>query len=636
MNTTELTEYIKNYLENDRTSSAIMLTGEWGCGKSYYIQNILTTELNNTKQDVAVVSLYGVKSIADLNKSIYLELRAKKVINKLSSKFTSSKKKKPGRFHKISAWFKKHCKEVASGSLLVGKTIVKGVAGFFNVPVECSDRDLERLFASINLDNKLIVLEDLERSGIDIVEIMGYVNNLVEQDGVKVLLVANENEIIQYESNNADDENSKLIDNTVKKDKKQIHTERTIKYLRIKEKTVSDTIKFNVEQHTAIKGIISKFDSVCFAQILKKDDNNLERSIEETIIDIMDMLNIHNLRAILFACQKANDLFGKIDGEVDVYYFKAVFCGIVAFALRLSQNSNLIWTDNLKSPTELGCYHYPLYKYCYDYIKMQYLDSEQCRRDEIAFIKQKDFEVKQKDLQSALDILYDFFDSTEKEVSNAVRKIYSYLHAEENHFPLAQYSKLANYLIAARSCIDDEKVVDECKKQILLKIKSTVLNSEIIHDLTYHDGVELWTVQQQDEYNAFKTEILNNAKVDNVVVLEKITSADDIQKLSESIYANIERYIGKQNFAGQLDINGILHVLPDCNPKIISSLRGAIMALYRSANIKDFLGADKLSLVKFKEGIEKLINEDKIDDKVKKLQLEWFIGNLEDIIKRLG
>ena len=120
------------------------------------------------------------------------------------------------------------------------------------------------------------------------------------------------------------------------------------------------------------------------------------------------------------------------------------------------------------------------------------------------------------------------------------------------------------------------------------------------------------------------------------MVLEKITSADDIQKLSESIYANIERYIGKQNFAGQLDINGILHVLPDCNPKIISSLRGAIMALYRSANIKDFLGADKLSLVKFKEGIEKLINEDKIDDKVKKLQLEWFIGNLEDIIKRLG
>ena len=39
--------------------------------------------------------------------------------------------------------------------------------------------------------------EDLERSSIDIIEVLGFVNNLVEQDGVKVLLVANEEEIIQ-------------------------------------------------------------------------------------------------------------------------------------------------------------------------------------------------------------------------------------------------------------------------------------------------------------------------------------------------------------------------------------------------------------------------------------------------------
>ena len=602
MNTTELTEYIKNYLENDKTYSAIMLTGEWGCGKSYYIQNELVPALiKDEKNRCVVVSLYGIKSLEALSKSIYLEIRAKAFIKE---------------------------SEGISTAKIIGKTIIKGVSSFFGVDINVSEEDLNKLYQSIDLTGKLIVLEDLERSGLSILEVMGYVNNLVEQDGVKVLLVANENEIIKHDVVKDHDK-----DGNVKEIK--VPSKETEEYLRIKEKTVSDTIKFNVEQNIAVKGIISKFDSVYFAQLLKNDVNNLERSIEETIIDIMDILNIHNLRAILFACQKVNDLFGKIEGEVDIYYFKAVFCGIVAFALRLSQNSNLIWTDNLKSPTELGCYHYPLYKYCYDYIKMQYLDSEQCRRDEIAFIKQKDFEVKQKDLQSALVILYDFFNSTEKEVSDAVRKIYSYLQAEENYFPLAQYSKLANYLIAARSCVDDEKVVDECKKQILLKIKSTVLNSEIIHDLTYHDGVELWTVQQQDEYNAFKTEILNNAKVDNVVVLEKITSADDIQKLSESIYANIERYIGRQNFAGQLDINGILHVLPNCNSKIISSLRGAIMALYRSANIKDSLGADKLSLVKLKEGIEKLIAEDKINDKVKKLQLEWLIGNLGDIIRRL-
>ena len=32
----ELNRYIKHYLEEDKTHTAIMLTGEWGLGKSYY------------------------------------------------------------------------------------------------------------------------------------------------------------------------------------------------------------------------------------------------------------------------------------------------------------------------------------------------------------------------------------------------------------------------------------------------------------------------------------------------------------------------------------------------------------------------------------------------------------------------
>lgn len=80
MNKDELTAYIKNYLENDKTRSAIMLTGAWGSGKSYYIQNVLTNELNKCNHDVAIISLYGLKTIAELNKSIYLELRAKKTL----------------------------------------------------------------------------------------------------------------------------------------------------------------------------------------------------------------------------------------------------------------------------------------------------------------------------------------------------------------------------------------------------------------------------------------------------------------------------------------------------------------------------------------------------------------------------
>ena len=628
MNTTELTEYIKNYLENDRTRSAIMLTGEWGCGKSYYIQNILTNELNKNNQDLAVVSLYGIKSIADLNKSIYLELRAKKAIKKISNKFTNGNNNKSGKFYKIKAWFKKHGKEVASGTLLVGKTIVKGVAGFFNVPVEYSDKDLERLFASINLDNKLIVLEDLERSGIDIIEIMGYVNNLVEQDGIKVLLVANEDEIIKYEDN-------EQLDKENEKKAIKVPTSKSREYLRIKEKTVSDTIPFYADLNSSVENLIKLFNSKLSDEALKtKTADGIPLIVEEIACVMLDV-KCSNFRALLYSCQKTLEMFLKGGKDYNIQYFMNILCSNTAFALKLSQNSNLKWTDNLKSPTELVSYKFPLYKCCYDYMKTQYFDREQFEKDEEAFIKQKDFDVKQKDLQGALDILYNFYELTETETSDAVRTIYGYLTEDVSYFPLTQYGKLANYLIAVRQCVDDEKIIDDCKEQILKKTRGIVLDSVAIYDLAYHNGIELWTAEQRDEYNKFMEEFLGGIKADDIDISDDISSPQDIQKLVKNIRANSSRYIGRQNFAQQLDIDGLLKTLPKCNAKIICELRGTILGVYSSINIKEFLSGDKLSLVKLKEGIGKLLAENKIDDKVKKLQLEWFVSNLSDIIQRL-
>lgn len=61
-----------------------------------------------------------------------------------------------------------------------------------------NDADLQDLYQSIDLSGELVILEDIERLGIDIFDVLGYVYNLVEEDGVKMLLVANEDEIIQY------------------------------------------------------------------------------------------------------------------------------------------------------------------------------------------------------------------------------------------------------------------------------------------------------------------------------------------------------------------------------------------------------------------------------------------------------
>lgn len=621
-----LTEYIQNYLENDRTHSALMLTGPWGCGKSFYVKNMLAEELSKSNHDTIIISLYGVKTIAELNRSLYLELRARKAIKKISAKITKTRQSKQP--NKILSWFKRHGREVISSTFLISKTIIKGVAGFFHVSVDLSEKDMEKLFASINLDGKLIVLEDVERSSIDIIEIMGYVNNLVEQDGVKVLLVANEDEIKRYEKKSETEKNEQ---GETSKDL----TEKSKEYVRIKEKTVSDTIYFHADLVASIESILRLFENAYFDGALKDRNAAGDFLIVDEIVKVMLEVDCFNLRAFLYSCQKTMEMFSKVQEKCEIEYFRFVLCSNTAFALKLSKNSNLVWTDNIKSPNELGSYHFPLYKCCYDYIKRQYFDCEQFIHDAVAYKKQKSFEVKQKDLSYALEMLYNFYYKTEKEVSESIRKIYEYLKTEENYIPFEEYGRLANYLIAVRKCVDDESLIDGCKDEILKKLRSKVLSNDIIHDLTYHNGIELWTREQQDEYNAFKQEMVNGIKAETSVVLEQVSTPEDIKKLTTSIQVNIERYVGKGNFAGQLDIVGILKVLPECDSEIISELRGAIMELYRSINIVDFLAADKPALISFKEGIKQLIADDEIKDKIKVLQLEWFIGNLDEIILKL-
>ena len=131
-----------------------MLIAPWGMGKSYYIQNSLIPHLEKDgAKRCVVVSLYGMNDIKDISKAIYLEIRAK-AISCAGEKFEAGK--------------------------IVGKTILKGVLSKVGIDLSLEEQDLEKLYSSIDLTNRLIILEDLERSGISIKQVLGYVNNLVE------------------------------------------------------------------------------------------------------------------------------------------------------------------------------------------------------------------------------------------------------------------------------------------------------------------------------------------------------------------------------------------------------------------------------------------------------------------------
>lgn len=61
---------ILDFINQKEHSGALLLTGKWGCGKTYLIRGI-ADELNKGEQFVVVcVSLFGVDSISALNQKV--------------------------------------------------------------------------------------------------------------------------------------------------------------------------------------------------------------------------------------------------------------------------------------------------------------------------------------------------------------------------------------------------------------------------------------------------------------------------------------------------------------------------------------------------------------------------------------
>lgn len=58
------------FCQEQEPVGALMLTGEWGCGKTYLIENDLKNKLANT-HIIIRISLFGMASIEEINESVH-------------------------------------------------------------------------------------------------------------------------------------------------------------------------------------------------------------------------------------------------------------------------------------------------------------------------------------------------------------------------------------------------------------------------------------------------------------------------------------------------------------------------------------------------------------------------------------
>lgn len=589
MNDLELNNFIKNYIDNDKTKEAIMISAPWGTGKSYYIENSLIPFLTKDNEFMCiVVSAYGLSNLEELSRSIYLETRLKK-INKR--------------------------KELANSGILIGKTIVKGVASFFGVDLSVNESDLQKIYNSVDLSNKLLIIEDLERTGIDIFSLLGYVNNLTVQDGAKVLLIANEEEILKYDTN---DKNKQL-------------TNESKKYKAIKEKTIRDTIYYRPSVPGALDSILSSFDFPRINMLLKdKTDDNinsiLSTKIYNDVIKHRSILN-SNFRSIIFGIQKTIDIFKIVDFEYTNEFFVSVLLSNIAFSLKWKNDSSLRW-DTESNGSSLGTDKYPLYLFSYNYIYNHNLNSKDILIAYEYYQDQIEFSKKNVELEKQLGIIYSYYVQSEEDVVSAISYILNALK-QKSLIHKNEYGKLGNYLISIKSKIGNKKAIDKCLNKMYENIGFE--SEDFEEHMIYHSGIELETREAVLELEEFRKQLIYKSKHNEI---NFDYSKDSLGKYLNYILNKKDSLLIKKSFIETISSIRFIELMKQCSSSDIERIRVTFKAVY-SNDLSDISEGDfNLLLTDFKAKLKSLKKSNAFD-KIQKMQIEYFESHVDDIIHKI-
>ena len=609
MTVTELNNYIKHYLEEDKTHTAIMLTGEWGSGKTYYIENQLTEFLQDDKKNrCIIISLYGLEDISEISKSIYMELRMKPPI-KDSEIFATTK--------------------------IIAKTVVKNVIGRFGIDANMSEDDLQNIYSSVDLDGKLLIFEDLERSNIEIVKLLGYVNNLVERDGVKVLLVANENEILNKQPESFNFDFAKLLyspsEDSHEKDNENSTPEdmQAQRYLRIKEKTISDTVCFESDYCEAVKNIIGIFSNEKLQTIVDKD-----KDIIENLVSMIKGYCHKNFRTFIFATQKAVDIFNKMGEEYEDDFLKCIYFGIICFSSKIKAGEFPNWEGTEYLSTLLGTNRYPLFRFCYDYIRWQKIDVTNIAETRKAYAEMKLYNQNADRDDDDLRVLYDYYEKTETEVRNVLNSIEERLKNSED-IGFYNYGKLAAYLVRISHVIGFDYA--QCKDHMVKNIrgKGSNINSRLLFLPMYDDFED----NEENEFKKFTEQLSESMNFRNHQN-DFSYKPSDIKDLYDSVLKDEYKIRSNHEFISRYNVGQLVEMLFGASSKQIMEFRDVLFAVYRHAGKADFIETDISTMKELLQMIQEKINSNDYQnydiDKIQLLQLRYLCINLKTFITQMS
>lgn len=297
----DLVECILDYIRADYTDYAIMINGEWGSGKTYFwnhkVRNKIESMKINRKQYTTIyMSLYGISNLEDISKKIFIETT--QLMDKNLRKYMNS-----------------------HGQTTIPEYAKTGLdmANFFGVTQNGDKLDYSKFFST---DDKILCFDDLERANVDVIDILGYINNFVEHDHIKTIIICNEKELsTKIKNSNLEMKTfiaTYLLDKegdltkTEKpmvekiKDKIEYVFDKANEYERIKEKLIGETFEYDPEFNYIINGLLMRYEN--YPELIR-----FLRENTGLIISTFNKSGTRNLRILKHALNDFKKIFDMVN-----------------------------------------------------------------------------------------------------------------------------------------------------------------------------------------------------------------------------------------------------------------------------------------------------------------------------------
>ncbi|MDO5144690.1 MAG: P-loop NTPase fold protein [bacterium] len=247
------------YINAPEISGALLLTGKWGCGKTYLV-NQFKEKADQNEFAIVVLSLFGIDSISMLTSKIreQVALATFPSVQKLETKAPEGKK----IISVVWEGLKQQAKVAEH---------LSSVTAFIPIEKEIGIGEKKRKL--------VLIFDDFERSDISKKELLGAINDYVESKRIKTILIAAEDKI--------QDED----------------------YDEFKEKVISRTIKLSPDYSSIIHEIIDDFSETAaeYKEFLLKEEQHIIQLFTESKSG-----NLRTLRSLLIDFERVFSCLKKI------------------------------------------------------------------------------------------------------------------------------------------------------------------------------------------------------------------------------------------------------------------------------------------------------------------------------------